>query len=269
LSEDDLRAIASEQDKFVDHVGGVTLLNMEEWGDQTLARKVERALVKDVDNSIITPGKGDAPIWTNNEVGKLLFQFKKFAWASNQRMLIGGLQAGLGSRDLATLSSMVNMIALGALAVTLKDINRNAGKDDRDLIKDRSPEQWAIDAVNASGLLALSMELDITSDKVFGQSIQRGITGDQSTKAQERDALGQLFGPAFGLTSDLVSAAQNVAREDFTQSDLHKLRKIAPAQNLVGLRTLLDAAERGVGEGLGLEETQRRRSRATQNPVSF
>jgi hypothetical protein len=265
LSEDDLRAIADEQQHFVDHVGGVTLLNTAEWGDRNLARLAEQVLVKDVDNAIITPGKGDAPIWTNTEWGKTLFQFKRFAWAANQRVLIGGMQAGLGAGDLATLSSLVTMAALGALSTAMKDVARDGA------IKERSPEQWAIDSINQSGMISLAMELDMTLDKAsFGTfSAQRLITGDQSSRAAERNVFGQVLGPGFGFAEDAVSAVGNSFKGEFTQSDVHKIRKLLPYQNLFYLRQLLDKVEDGIGEAAGLEETQRRRSRATQNPTDF
>lgn len=258
LNERDLKGIEAEREHFVDHAGGVTLLNTQEWGDQNLARHVEQAVVKDVDNAIITPGRADAPIWTNEEWGKTVFQFKRFAWASNQRMLIAGLQAGLGARDLNTLSSFATLFTLGAMSLSIKDIARDGQ------VRDRTSEQWAVDAVSASGLISIAFELDTVLDKAtFGTfSAQRAITGDQTTRAAERNAIGQIAGPGFGLVEDTIGAVGNTFRGDFTQSDLHKVRKILPYQNVIYLRGLLDQVEEFIGDQAGLPERAERRSRA-------
>lgn len=258
LNERDLRAIEAERQHFVEHRGGVTLLNTPAWENTELARRVEQAVVKDVDNAIITPGRADAPIWTNEDWGKTLFQFKRFAWASNQRMLIAGLQMGLGARDLNVLSSFATLFALGVVSRTIKDLAANGE------VKERTPEQWAVEAVAASGLISIPFEMDTALDKgTFGTfSAQRAITGDETSRAAERNAIGQIAGPGFGLVEDVIGAVGNTFRGDFTQSDVHRIRKILPYQNVIYLRGLLDQIEEFIGNQAGLPERAERRSRA-------
>ena len=80
------------------------LSQTELWQDVEAQRAFRIATSRDINVAIVTPGKGDTPLWLSTEAGSLIFQFKKFAFGAQNRMLVRGLQekdssfmAGIGS----------------------------------------------------------------------------------------------------------------------------------------------------------------------------
>ena len=52
--------------------------NSDEWVDKEAAEVYHQAIGKQANIDIVTPSKGDVPLWANTEMGGLLTQFKKF-----------------------------------------------------------------------------------------------------------------------------------------------------------------------------------------------
>src|SRR5690606_27174840 len=123
LSDEMLRRIAAKQQHFIRH-NGLIFAGIENWTDREAANAFRAALVRDVDDTVITPGVQDAPLWTSTEFGKVVFQFKRFAMAANQRILLRAGQ-GLMNGDAAnTLIALTTMVVLGAGVRALKDIGQ-------------------------------------------------------------------------------------------------------------------------------------------------
>ncbi|WP_299444682.1 hypothetical protein [uncultured Rhodospira sp.] len=242
------RRIASQAEHWEDAPGGLVFANTQAWTDPHAVEAFRDALLRDVDNTIITPGAGDAPIWTSTEWGKTVFQFKRFAMASTQRLLISGLQA----RDVQALSGIMLMVGLGAMATAFRDIS--SGNHDR--IKERSTGQWIVDSVDRSGVLSLYMEADQLMAKASGHSPATLITGGEApSRFAARNLVGQALGPTFNTAQDLgLTTRSLLSGETFTQSDLHRLRRMIPGQNLFYTDYLFDRLEAGLSEGMGLPE---------------
>ena len=68
-----------------------------------------------------------------------------------------------------------------------------------------------------------------------------------------------MLGPSAALVTDVGDAMIGLSRGEFTQSDLHKFRRMVPLQNLFYLRYLFNLSEQAVGEGLNLPEKEPRR----------
>ena len=70
--------------------------NSDAWDDTPKAKEAaeiyHQGLSKQVNVDIVTPSKGDVPLWANTEMGGAISQFKKFGAAATQRMLMRGLQ---------------------------------------------------------------------------------------------------------------------------------------------------------------------------------
>lgn len=247
----DMAVRIGKQAKHWERIGQVRIGNTVDWTDAGAVEAFRNALLRDVDNTILTPGRGDAPIWTSSEFGKTIFQFKRFAAASTQRILISGLQ----NRDAAAMNGILLMIGLGAAATAMRDIVSDGE------VRDRDGREWALDAIDRSGALSLFIELDAVADKFSGGnlSLQRAITGQEASRFASRDVLGQLLGPTAGAVEDIASATQGALQDDFTQSDLHKLRRLLPGQNVFYTRWLFDQMEEAIGDSFGLPERQPRR----------
>jgi hypothetical protein len=214
----DLAARMADEAKHWDEVGegagSVLIANVDDWADAEARNVYLNALLRDVDNTIITPGAADAPLWTSTEWGKTLFQFKKFAAASTQRILLTGLQR----RDMATLNGILLMVGLGGLSTAVRDLTAKGET------RDRTPAQWAADSMDRSGVAALFFEGDALIEKFAGAGPVSALTGQDVSRFAGRDLLSQALGPTAGMIGDAATAAAGILKDDVTKSDIHKLR---------------------------------------------
>ncbi len=257
ISEEQARAIAKQAEHFEEN-GSITLANIEAWTDPKAKAAFRNAVVSDVDNTIITPGSADSPLWTSTEWGKTVFQFKKFGMASTQRILISGIQM----RDGAALNGIMLMVAMGILGTKLRDVAAN-----RDKPKERTVAQWVNEGVDRSGVASIFYEFDAISEKLLGVSPAKAVTGEPVSRFASRGLLAQVGGPTAGLLEDVGSAARGFVQGDLVQSDFHRLRRLVPAQNHFLLRALLDKVEAGAARALGIPKKQPRKKRATRKSL--
>lgn len=242
INPDMAKRIAAEEGNWITDRAAY-LPNTTEWADNEARAIFRDALLADVDRTIITPGAGDAPLWTSTDWGRTIFQFKRFAMASTQKILIAGLQA----RDAEALNGVIMMMALGAFGTAIRDMTFEAKGKPLGEVKDRTPAQWVADGIDRSGTASMFFELNNMVEKVAGMSAVSAITGKEVSRFANRDVLSQVFGPTAGLAEDTASAVTNALRDDFTRPDLHRVRKLFPAQNLFYLRGYLDLMERATG----------------------
>lgn len=242
IDEEMARRIGRQAENFEDN-NGLFVANTEAWTDSGAVEAFRLALLRDVDNTIITPGGADAPIWTSKEFGKMIFQFKRFATASTGRIAATTLQA----KDVAALNGIMVMVALGGAGRALLDIAQNGE------VEDRSARSWVAESMDRSGVLGILTEMDAISNKGLGVSPLTALQGEEASRFRSRNLLGQIGGPLAGAIQDTVNAARGGIEGDFTQSDVRRIRRLAPGQNLFYLRALLDRME----EATGLPERQK------------
>ena len=248
IDRDMATRIADQFGKYGETQGGaVHLPKIADWDDQEAARAFRNALIRDVDRVIVTPGQ-DIPLFMSTEFGKTMMQFRSFGVASMQRTVIAGLQ----QRDAAALNGALLMMALGALTYAAKQ--KTAGRD----ISDK-PEVWATEAFDRSGLSGWLMDVNNITEKFTGGRVGFSrITGEQISRYQSRNVEGAIFGPTVDILPDVFGASSAAFRGDFSQADLHKVRKLIPLQNIFYLRGLIDQVEKGAGNALGLPERRER-----------
>jgi hypothetical protein len=229
-------------DEFATHgkkAKGTWWANTENWADRAAVETYHAAIVKEVDRVIVTPGV-DKPLWMSSELGKLIGQFKTFAFASTQRTLLAGLQR----RDAAVLNGVMLMLGLGELSYLSK-----TWIADRDVSDD--PLEHLREAAFRSGVLAWLPDAADTVAKVGGKS---------SSRYASRSPLEALAGPTFGsLGNEVVVAAQSFTDPDhrWTEYDTHRMRRFLPFQNVFYLSWLFDQAERGINEAAGVPMRRR------------
>lgn len=221
---------------------GFRLPNTEAWTDRGAKEAFRAAIVKDVDMAIVSPGL-EKPLLMSKTWGKVLFQFKSFALASTQRVLL----SGMSRRDAAFLNGTILAIAMGSLAAQSKAWLR--GED----TSEWSAAKHVAEAVDYSGVVAILTEANNTTEKLTrGRVGISALTGEQMSRYQSRGAFGSLLGPTFGLAEDTVAVMGNISAGETARSDISKLRRMLPYQNLFYLRQLFDMVEEGVGDALGL-----------------
>lgn len=228
------------QQQFAAHgktVDGLKIGNSSAWDDPIVRSAFESAVVKDVNNTIVTPGIGDKPLWSSSQMGKLVFQFKSFIFGSYNRSTVGGIQAG----EAQFYYGLGLQLMLGAMTYAIK--NSLAGRD-----VDYSPEKLVLEGIDRSGVLGPLMEFNNTLEKVSAGSLGLGPTlgtGTQSRYAS-RNAIGSILGPSFDSMGKLSDIATGILSGDFDDKAIHSTRQLIPGQNLFWIAPILNKVEDGL-----------------------
>ncbi|MGQ6546035.1 hypothetical protein ACUNEV_00650 [Serratia sp. IR-2025] len=225
------------QQQFNKHgktVDGLRIGNSSAWDDPAVRAAFESAVVKDVNNTIVTPGIGDTPLWSSSQMGKLVFQFKSFIFGSYNRATAGGIQAG----DAQFYYGLAMQLMLGAMTYAIK--NTIAGRD-----VDYATEKLVLEGVDRSGVLGPLMEFNNTLEKVSAGTLGFGPalgTGTQSRYAS-RNAIGSILGPSFDSMGKLSDIATGILSGDFDDKAVNSTRQVIPGQNLFWIAPLLNKVE--------------------------
>lgn len=229
--------IRSEFQKHGEVIDGWHIGNFEKWDDQHVASVFQSAVLKDVNNTVITPGIGDTPLWASTPLGKTVFQFKSFATASYNRATLGGLQEGTAQFYYGT----AFQIGLGALTYALKQAAN--GKD-----IDTSPQKLVLEGLDRSGILGPLMEYNNMAEKASGGMVGLGAifgTGTQSRYAS-RGFIGSALGPTFGLLDTLTDVTSGVLNGDAGDRVIHNARTLLPGNNLFWIAPLINQVDPGM-----------------------
>lgn len=241
------KLIYAEKEHWLKH-NGLWLSNAEDWKNPEAKALFAEALLQRVNNAVITPNPADSPLWTGTEIGKSIFQFKKFSWASNQRLLIAGLQ----QNDHIAMSGMAMAVAMGIIGTALRDIAANGQVDpNRDL------GGWIREGVDRSSIIAQTMELENIFDKVSGgHGLIHMATGAQPSRFASEGLIERLAGPSVSMLTDTSKALSGVADGSLTGADVHNIRRLLPLQNWFAIKYLMDRAEQNISDYYGLPSRQ-------------
>lgn len=233
--DDNMAARIQQQfNKHGQTVDGLRIGNSSAWDDPAVRAAFESAVVKDVNNTIVTPGIGDTPLWSSSQMGKLVFQFKSFIFGSYNRATAGGIQAG----DAQFYYGLAMQLMLGAMTYAIK--NTIAGRD-----VDYAPEKLVLEGIDRSGALGPLMEFNNTLEKVSAGTLGFGPalgTGTQSRYAS-RNALGSVLGPSFDSMGKLSDIATGILSGDFDDKAVNSTRQLIPGQNLFWIAPILNKVE--------------------------
>ncbi|WP_316859930.1 hypothetical protein [uncultured Cohaesibacter sp.] len=219
---------------------GIWGANVSKWDDAVAARTWAAALNKDVDRTIVTKGVADQPLWTRTNTGKLITQFKSFALATHQRVLIAGLQ----ENPLRLAENMVFASALGMMIGYLKYIERGDEAGANRLIE--NPGLWVTEGLDRSGILAVPFEISNSAEKLgipFGiQTGMQAAAGDPDrsgsvSRYAQRNQLGVVLGPSAGAFQDIATIASQLSKGDLKKSGVGAIIRQVPGGSLPGVRT--------------------------------
>jgi len=251
--------------------GGVRVANTEEW-DDAWARRVYRAAInKDSDVTVVVKGVGDLPLFANTPLGRMLFQFKSFALASNQRVLMRGLQEG----PAGMVAGLTFATMMGILVYYLK-----AAESNRLDQVTTNPGTLIAEGLDRSGFLSIAFEINNTIEKSTGIGAYGALAaafpgfdqGGPSSRYITRSLMASWTGPTGDLIdtairgfravkNQMVSSAGNEVLnalvgegKDFTEGDIRAIRRLLPGATLPGIRSLVEyigipATERAMGVG--------------------
>jgi hypothetical protein len=227
---------------------GTHVPNTEDWKDIG-ARDVFRSTIgRDADLSVLTQGL-EKPLWMSSPVVSLLGQFKSFVAAAHEKVLISNLQ----QRDGRTLQGLLAALGMGMISYRAYTLWSGAPTSDR-------PQDWIKEAVSRSALLAWFSEVNSMQSKFTGgvTDMFRVIGADHPlSRRQSNGALSEMLGPTYSQMEGMAGAVNDVFHGTWTAMDTHKMRQAIWLQNLFLVRRLLDDAEDGFNEHLGVKPLNR------------
>lgn len=243
IDESMAERIAKQFSAHGETVDGVKVANTESWTDPVAVRTYRAAMNKDVDSIIVMRGVADVPLFAQTPTGRLLLQFKTFALASHQRILLRGLQEDQSR----FLGGMVAMTTMGMLITYLKAVSGNRTEKQSNFFD--NPGWWIGEGLDRSGVLSIPMEIANTFERATGlnpiKSPMKMFDEDsaQSQKMQNRNEVGALLGPSAGLAQDIMNAGgipKRVAEgEEITQGQKNAAERLLPFNSYAGMRQLL------------------------------
>jgi len=241
LSNDDMKAIAKELKSQKEwKVDGVLVANPDEWADQALAARYKNAIHKEVDTTIVTPGKGDLPLVSRGEIGRLVIQFKSFALSANNRVLLATLDDFSAQKMVGILS----MVALGGVAQVARDAFK--GKP-----TNFEPEELLKNAIDRSGLLAYWGDMNAMAEKATRGKISMykalGLEGQPLDRYASRNLLGSILGPSAGRISDIGQITGAISNGEWMESDARAMRRMMLYNNLFWAHRAFNKIEEATG----------------------
>ncbi|MER8793971.1 hypothetical protein NKH75_07150 [Mesorhizobium sp. M0984] len=253
--------IAKQFDQFGQVEGNVHIPGLEHWTDIEARRAFSGAINKDVDTVIVTKSLADVPLFAHTPTGRALIQFRSFAIASNQRVLMRGLQEGPRSFIQGTLAMMV--LGMAAYWFKTKESNREMTNNMGTLVAE---------GLDRAGVFPLAFEINNTWEKLgapgfyeVASRIGKKVDPNADKRAPasryaNRDAFGALLGPSFQLGTDVAQMLGIPARAltaitdgdpstqpDLKKQDIDRISKMIPFATLPYWRWIVEG-------GFGLDD---------------
>lgn len=244
--------IAQQLTTHGEELDGVWVAHVVDWTDAEAVRTYGAALGKDVDSVIVTKSVGDVPLFANTPTGRLIMQFKSFALASHQKVLLRGLQES----PARFLSGMVGMTALGMMAAYARAWRGGKERFEKFTAAAENPGYLIGEALDLTGIFALPMEAANMGEKILHTNVikdplkaafpDRSQQGS-SLRYQSRGVASSLLGPTAGLidlATEFASMAALAAAGEPTDKQKKRLvqqgAQLVPYYSYPGMREAIN-----------------------------
>lgn len=213
------------------------LSSNENFNGQVFLEKFETMLVKESNFTIVKPGLGDRPVFMDNMTWRIILQFKSFVIASTNRTMLPATQ-----RASTFYKHTLIQGSLGILGYMLYEASK--GKE-----PDLSVGNLVWQGLLRGGFLGYGADAAALANRVVGIL-------PQASRYQNRNWMGSLTGPSYGMAEDIFSIAnmyRNEEGEFMTSPDsrMRAIRKTIPWQNHWALRIPIDKVEGATARALG------------------
>jgi hypothetical protein len=238
IDEEIARRIAKEANIHSEKTLYNYMANTAEWTDDIAKQRFGAALNKDINITIVTPGKGDTPLFMNEELWSTIVQFKKFAMASTQRMLLRGMQ----EKDMDFLFGSILLMGSGMLIDSVYNEFR-FGKDYSKL----SLTQKLLNAFDRSGLGGIFVDVNRSIEALTDNRI--GIApmlGEGKPYGSSMKSKVGLLGPSAGQIYNVFDIMYDVTGSKYNHYTARNVRRLIPFQNVWYLDWLFDDIEKGL-----------------------
>lgn len=237
LTDFDIHRIAMQMEKpggVENFSNGGVLPNLDVWDDMAAYQAYQAAILKEVNELIVTPGL-ERPNWTDENMAySIVAQFKSFTFSSTSRMAMSGLQGN----DPYLMQGVAFSLAFGALSYYTYAMT--AGGKTLEKANEMEAEVWLWEAVKRSGLLgALSIAGDAAAEVP-------AISGEEpSIFTKPSGLLGVFLGPTYSQADKMAAVTQQLNSDSPEQlaRNLRAIRQVfVPFQNHFLFRQLFDRA---------------------------
>lgn len=240
IDESMLKRIGDQHGKFGQEINGLKFAMSERWADQKAAQAFESAVIREAHGVTLRPGAADTPLFMSSELGKVVLQFKSFAFAAN-RVVGTPLAQGIAHGDVRAAAALLALTSMGTLSYVSKQKLANQPIE-------KEPGRLALEVLDKSNLLGWTGEI------IFPALWQAGLK--DLSRWSDRDPVETLGGPTAGTVASTFErqfpARMANPNVPFRRSDLHFLRRMMPAQNLWYARRGVNAMEDLVGDAFDL-----------------
>ena len=226
---------------YGDSYKSVRVANTESWTNKKAADAYHNAIGKQANIDIVTPSKGDVPLWANREIGGMIAQFKKFGMAATQRMLMRGLQ----EKDANFFTGVLLLLAAGAGvdAFRQKAFNRDYAK--------KPFGQKIVDAFDRSGLGGIYSDINNAIERLANNEIGlRPLLNAKKPYGTYRDLLNNPIPDVLGPTASQIANISDIAwtwgTGKYNHHTARNVRRLLPFQNVWFLDSLFDEVEKDV-----------------------
>lgn len=222
----------------------VRQLSLDDWDDQALADRFSFALYRHCNKLVQRTGQGTIPVWLDNPVGRVIFQFKTFAIAASTEQLGYNLRR----LDHQSLHYFAGSLAVGSLAYYAQTHLRALG------MEESHKEEYLENALTnerivASGFLragytsVLPNWIDSIAHLVSpsGEGVFTGYGSYASGLGEgliDGNPIGSMLNSGGQFAKSLIRNL--TAGEPLTQQDLKKLKEIIPLQNMMFIHQALN-----------------------------
>ena len=186
---------------------------------------------------IVTPRKGDVPLWMNWRFGSMLSQFKKFGVAATQAVLIRGLQ----EKDANFFVGVMFLVALGGMVDMIR--TRSFGKD----YSKKTRTSQILDALDRSAALGIFTDInraiESATDNRFGL---RPALGDKKPYGTSWKYKAGILGPSASQISNIADIMWDTGTGEYNHHTARNVRRLIPFQNVFYLDWIFDKVEKGL-----------------------
>jgi hypothetical protein len=214
----------------------ITMANSDLWKDANLTFKFNKALNEYIDEIIITPSDGSAPLIANTEIGGAWLQFKKFGIDMHRKVLIKGLQR----KDGKLLEDVVALTALGMLVDAARSPALNQDYSKKPL---RSKILDGAERGGAFGIFTdINRLIESLSDNQIGINPILGTGKKYDTSISNK--LGSVGGPSASIIGNVAEILNDWGRGRHTHHTARRLRKLVPLNKIWYMDNLMDSSEK-------------------------
>jgi hypothetical protein len=240
IDMENARHIVNQQKKhgLTGEAGHVRIAKTELWDAEarTAAGIYTRALGKDINRIIVTPGKGEAPLFMSTPIWTLVFQFKTFAIAATHRTLTPGLQL----RDQNFMQGLIALTGLGGMVHEIRRYQLGITSDE-DFVT------WLYAAIERGGhvgiLTDVNSALETLSDNRIGLRPLLGSPKGFSTNLSKASTLG---GPIVQQTANVARVIWDVGPGDADDRTADAMRRVMYGAKWFHTSAGFDLVEDGV-----------------------